>query len=859
MSLDPNVQSLFAAIRESDVTTVKQVLAAGVSANSQNTDGQSAIAIAASLGNTDIIEALIAGGAELNPESKPLVLNPRISGSEIPGGGDLNELIAKATEDAPGEAKAFYTGFMEIMNALSGRVSTNSEVKAGKFPDDTRSSEITQAESLTGSVMEQPIPVLLSTTKGTYYGTEYTIFPEDELESIRAVDVALQSLGFQLLGKLSYSHFSDLETYAYALPDGSICASVNKSRGSLAGIDLVTSFLDDTFLTTTTVPLQIGDYPNQKLFRRSHPNINVTELCDRHIKYTIEFEDRCGAVQLLFSDLRSIAVMVDVYLRRQAANPMHGVAMFVNALKIVGSQEQSSLPESSLEEDEELEDDSDGDEYDEDDEEADTPLMAAVISGNVEAVKTLLNSGAAPNPSRWIDSFPFVTACRKGYVEIVRELIAAGANVNAGFDCLPLHTAAGKGHLEIVRLLLEAGADVEGHEEDAWTALMSASSKGHLKVVKLLVEAGANVSAWSQGATPLMLAASGAHPEVYDFLYPLVHPEIRRQGDKDGKKEMETTLKRREREANKAVEKFIDAAMYGKLKQVQAALATGIDVNAIGSSDCTALMYAASYGHIPVVQALLEAGADPNILSDGDEGLGEGMTALMFVAGSFFAAGKRDVVAKMLIQAGADVNLKGADGNTALMCGLEHVEVVKVLLEAGANFNAEDDEGNSVLMLAQTKGSFKGRKLLEQAGASQAGLDKVALVEAVYSQEIEKVKALIQAGVDVNYQDGAALVKAASKGNLAIVELLIQAGANVNLGAKSGFTPLANAAYRGDTEIVELLMRSGADIHARTFDGDGDNALEYAETGLRQGHHKGKGHRDIIAMLEQAGVKRIWD
>ncbi|MCF4969584.1 ankyrin repeat domain-containing protein [Nostoc sp. CMAA1605] len=668
MNAEDKVQSLFAAIETGDIEGVTELLASGVSANSKNALGQTALVVASSRGKSEIIQVLVNAGAEINPEPEPPVLRPRIHSTQIPGGWSLGELIAQATENADEQTKAFYSGFMGIVDGLS-----------------PKSSNVSQ---------------------------DVSVNIEDEQEE--------------------------------------------------------------------------EDFESQ-----------VT-----------------------------------------------------------------------------------------------TPLIAAIQEGNLAAITTLIAAGAEINPQNWNESVPLVVAVQKGNSEIIQTLIAAGANVNridCEMDASPLGTAIQQGRVDLVRLLLDAGASPEGGDmsntalalaveqgnmeifqmlldagadvnagmEDDYRVIMQASHLGRLEMVKMLVERGADVNAWSQGETALLSAARNGEREVYNFLYSLVNDEIRRRADRDGEKDIQAALKRKAREANQAVEDFIDAAMYGTLAEVQQALSNGIDVNAIGSNGQTALMYAANYGHIQVIQSLLNAGADPNILSDSDDGLGEGMTALMQVAGSFFAGNRHEVV-KLLVQAGADMNLRGLGGKTALMYaannGSGYIESVKTLVNLGADLDVRDDDGNTVLMQVELSGHKKIADILRKAGASEQGIAEIALIKAASNGDVEQVKSLISSGVNVNHNDGLALNRAIYADNQEMVELLIKAGADVNLGVRTGFTPLAEAAYRGNTEIVRILIEAGADINARCHDGDSYNALEYAELGLYEGHHKGKGHAEIMQILEQAGV-----
>ena len=87
-----------------------------------------------------------------------------------------------------------------------------------------------------------------------------------------------------------------------------------------------------------------------------------------------------------------------------------------------------------------------------------------------------------------------LAACKKNDVKTVALLITAGANVNLAnkFGNTPLFFAVGNGHTEIVKLLIAKGADVnKADNKYGITPLYRASSKGHTEIVELLKLAGA--------------------------------------------------------------------------------------------------------------------------------------------------------------------------------------------------------------------------------------------------------------------------------------------------------------------------------------------------------------------------------
>ena len=97
-------------------------------------------------------------------------------------------------------------------------------------------------------------------------------------------------------------------------------------------------------------------------------------------------------------------------------------------------------------------------------------------------------------------------AARTGNIEAVKRHLATGADVNAkrGDGRTPLHFAVANDHKEVAALLIAKGADVNAEDSSIWTPLRNAAYKGHKEIVELLIAEGADVNAKDQkGKTPL--------------------------------------------------------------------------------------------------------------------------------------------------------------------------------------------------------------------------------------------------------------------------------------------------------------------------------------------------------------------
>lgn len=254
----------------------------------------------------------------------------------------------------------------------------------------------------------------------------------------------------------------------------------------------------------------------------------------------------------------------------------------------------------------------------------------------------------------------FLEAAKRRDLAAVKGFIAKGANINAmdNFGGTALIAASSQGYKEVVRLLLAKGADVNAGANGniADTALMVASAGGHTEVVQLLLDHGADVNVKSDLGTALTEASHwGGHKDIVQLL-------LAKGADVNSSDRLGQTA-------------LFFATSEGNEPIVQALLDKGADVNAKTNKGATALMFASNQGHIGVVELLLAKGADVNARAN------NGDTALM--AASY--NGHKEVV-QLLLAKRADVNAKASNGATALgSASLKgYKEIKELLTKAGA-------------------------------------------------------------------------------------------------------------------------------------------------------------------------------
>jgi ankyrin repeat protein len=319
----------------------------------------------------------------------------------------------------------------------------------------------------------------------------------------------------------------------------------------------------------------------------------------------------------------------------------------------------------------------------------------------------------------------------------------------------------------------------------------------------------------------------------------------------------------------------------GEKNQVKKILDQGFDVNQRHPKyGVTPLFYACENKNPEIVALLLERGALVNTVDSFGETPLRYMIARELVEQDQATALK---IIKLLVKAGANVNVKTNVGFTGLIMAIDQrdLELIDVLLEAGADvhdgvngtnslhyaareglvsviprllqkgalLNNQNFMGETPLFYAAKAGQTEMVKYLISQGANVELADTIGrtpLMAAISEEHCETVQVLIAAGVSVKTRTkrGSAPLLEGGAANNCITKVLIAAGATINIQDEYGLTPLMLAANVGNFIGVKMLLEAGAD--ATIKDNNGKDALFYAKQGK---------YRTIVKILQQ-GTKK---
>ncbi|MHC9544834.1 MAG: ankyrin repeat domain-containing protein [Vulcanimicrobiota bacterium] len=160
---------------------------------------------------------------------------------------------------------------------------------------------------------------------------------------------------------------------------------------------------------------------------------------------------------------------------------------------------------------------------------------------------------------------------------------------------------------------------------------------------------------------------------------------------------------------------------------------------------------------------------------------------------------------KLLVEGGADINVKSAYGDTALFkviqnCDSNYHKGFFCSLKDRLTSNKEEKKNLELVRMLLSKGSDVNERCTK-------GMTSVFI-----AQSPEILRCLLKHGADVNVRDNDGRTPLHNVTSAVSATLLIERGVDVNARDRAGCTPLHDAQ---SCEIAQLLISRGADVNAR--------------------------------------------
>jgi len=454
-----------------------------------------------------------------------------------------------------------------------------------------------------------------------------------------------------------------------------------------------------------------------------------------------------------------------------------------------------------------------------------SPVAEAARQRDIDRVTTLLRQEQDVNGLGLYGSPALHWAVHFNDTPMVNVLLRAAADVNAlnRYGQAPLHIAVIERHADMVEQLLAAGADAELPDAAGEPPLMLATRQGDIDLVNMLLAHGVPVDARDEhyGQTALMLA-------------------VREEND---------LLVRRLLAAGADINaQSLAGEVHRNVfpSEVPVGTSQGVGINRSGLPDRgmrypitgmkTPLLFATRQGSLALTRLLVEAGADINVED---------------------ANGITPLINAILNHSIVNVNRTGKS---------DHLEIAQYLVAAGADINAQDWYGQTPLWAA-----IDIRNLEFSVTQTANKVDRevaLALIETLLAEGADpntRIREFVPerrfiAGTGFNgwvdMTGQTPFLRAAIAGDLKVLHLLLDHGADPNITTVGGTTPLMVAAgvtwAEAETtdEGPQALLETVKLTHAL---GNDINAVN--EMGLRAIHGAAnRGSNDIIRYLAENGA-----
>lgn len=273
-------------------------------------------------------------------------------------------------------------------------------------------------------------------------------------------------------------------------------------------------------------------------------------------------------------------------------------------------------------------------------------------------------------------------------------------------------------------------------------------------------------------------------------------------------------------------------ANYEKMVQL---LKSGANIDAPNIKGATPLMTSLIGKNEDLALWLIDRGANPIIKTN------QGECPLIKAAADGMILALKAMVRHCSKE---QINVVNNVGSSALMeaCSSLDIDAVKILLDAGADVNIKSVQGTNALLIAAARQDHEiVDVLIKKGGANPNSVDFYgvpALIAACVdlskrekvserSNSFKTIKVLLKHGADPNLQaksGNSPIAEASQFGNKAVVLELLNHGANPNThcstGVRGEISPLMIAALEHDIDLMKKLISCGADVNYANSKGE---------------------------------------
>ncbi len=423
-----------------------------------------------------------------------------------------------------------------------------------------------------------------------------------------------------------------------------------------------------------------------------------------------------------------------------------------------------------------------------------TALHLVSLSSFRGVTDQLIAQGASPLAKDQAGSIPLHYAAVTGNCEVIDVLapysFVDGMKVdipnNDGFT--PLHLAIQEGRLNAAKHLLDAGANPLVIDNRGLTSLHHAAIRGDVDALKALTDNSALESGinWedNQGKTPLYYAAVNNCSEARDFLM-----------DKGGlvfqKEQGELQRLLFTRDSDRLIE----------------ALSGNSPLVAIGDRPPSEIHNLLQMADSKTATAIVQGVAGKAILNSRDI---EQRTILHIVA----RQGNLEAIAEAL-EAGVPLESRDASGKTATHYVAENgdLKALELLAMAGANLIAPDAKGFTPLALAIGRGQASFADKISKLGGNQVDNPQkktsFAFLNMISKGNVDEIQRFINAGAKLDVKDsngcGAMHYAANSPKAVQIIGMLSTAGLDVGQKDNNDRTALHIATAVNNLALINAL------------------------------------------------------